>query len=55
MFESQLIKPNHFSHAEGQLDSNPQSQDELLNPLPGSAKANRREPETCLGRVFNFK
>ncbi len=21
----------------------------------GSAKANRREPKTCLGRVFNYK
>ncbi len=22
---------------------------------PGSAKANRREPKTCLGRVFSYK
>jgi hypothetical protein len=22
---------------------------------PGSMKASRREPETCLGRVFNYK
>jgi hypothetical protein len=23
--------------------------------IPGSAKANGREPKSCLGRVFNFK
>ncbi len=26
-----------------------------LNVSPGSAKANRREPKTCLGQVFNYK
>ncbi len=29
--------------------------DQVNHAFPGSAKANGREPKSCLGRVFNFK